>query len=1289
MKGQHKITILQYNTRRSLDIVMAPLMRDPGLADIDIIAIQEPWCNNYGRIPTTHHPRKDVFDLVYPKVKGARVCFLINKRIDMRSWSTTKEEKDYCSIRVKCNTGPLHIHNIYNPQSSTSEPSPIPEVIRSIHRSKEETRENQHVIVGDFNLHHPRWGGAGARRSKEAGTLIEGMEREDMEILLPRGTITRIEGGNKTTIDLVVATRNVGDTLIRCGVKEELHHDSDHLPILTELDLSYKERPKVEKRAWKRMEAEKFKEHLKRMEYTALEEWDKDTLDNATEELIRNITEAATKTTPKLNLSKYSREGWNKECKEIQMDTRRKRREAQRSEDPGTWEEYRILRNQKGRLIKKTRQMEHRERVEQATADPRGLWKLAKWARNRESPIGRISKLQTPQGTLTDEPLQKAKILSKKFFPPPPAEVDTEDIRRFQYTTPKELGPITQQEIKEAIKGTSPDKAPGPDGLTNRVIHHAMEAIMPQIHHVYKESLRLGHCPKTFRHQNTVAVPKPGKGDYTVAKSYRPIALLSTLGKGLEKVMAVRLRKVVDSMGVLPKQHYGGRTKTEAEHAIHAITERTYEAWQKKEVASLLLLDVTGAFDNVSHERLIHNLRKRRIDKKTTEWIQTFLQNRTTTISFDGYTTETMEVDTGIPQGSPLSPILYLFYNADLVEIGNDQHNVITTGYVDDIAILTHSQSTKQNCKTLAEIHEKAKKWGAQHASKFDESKYQLVHFTRRTERHRKMEDHNQNQEVQLNNITIKAEASVKYLGVIMDNKLRWKDHIRHAEAKATKSIGAMAAISRSTWGATLLDIRKLYISIVIPQFTYAASVWHNPVRGTRIGTRQGEGIKALERLQYKAVRVISGAFRATSKPALDIETYLLPATQRLDKTVGHTFLRLATSPNGTHMREMMDMALPSGQKGRYTPLRALYHTYSDILDWKGRVEKADLRSNEGGIKGNTYMEQDKEKALQRHKDLLWDRSIIHIYTDAAGGGGGGGGIGAAAISIRPPTFDIRVHLGTENKNTIQIAEVYGLKLASAAAKIMTEVSPTYKTIRIFTDSQGAIRALWKSQRRAGQTLIQEIISNTKSMEQRGGIKVEYHWVPAHKGIEGNEAADQSAKGAAAGGENTATDHIQTRPAMLKHLERTIEQAWANTWRNEGRGRTLYRLTKQPTKAVLALHRGLTKAESSLLIQMRTEKIGLKGFLHARGVPGYQEDNKCSCSRRNVQSVIHILMECPKLRGLREEKLFQEPGSLRNNLDLRHWLGTPEQAKKVTQFMMETELLVQYQAVRRKQREEE
>jgi hypothetical protein len=101
------------------------------------------------------------------------------------------------------------------------------------------------------------------------------------------------------------------------------------------------------------------------------------------------------------------------------------------------------------------------------------------------------------------------------------------------------------------------------------------------------------------------------------------------------------------------------------------------------------------------------------------------------------------------------------------------------------------------------------------------------------------------------------------------------------------------------------------------------------------------------------------------------------------------------------------------------------------------------------------------------------------------------------------------------------------------------------------------------------------------------------------------------------------------------------------------------------------------------------EKIGLKGFLHARGVPGYQEDNKCSCSRRNVQSVIHILMECPNLRGPREEKLLQEPGSLRNNLDLRHWLGTPEQAKKVTQFMMETELLAQYQAVRRKQREEE
>jgi hypothetical protein len=88
-------------------------------------------------------------------------------------------------------------------------------------------------------------------------------------------------------------------------------------------------------------------------------------------------------------------------------------------------------------------------------------------------------------------------------------------------------------------------------------------------------------------------------------------------------------------------------------------------------VASLLLLDVSGAFDNVSHARLLHNLRKRRIDERIVRWIASFLANRTTVISFDAFESEVYQTTTSIPQGSPLLPILYLYYNADLIKTYN------------------------------------------------------------------------------------------------------------------------------------------------------------------------------------------------------------------------------------------------------------------------------------------------------------------------------------------------------------------------------------------------------------------------------------------------------------------------------------------------------------------------------------------------------------------------------------------------------------------------------------------
>lgn len=136
---------------------------------------------------------------------------------------------------------------------------------------------------------------------------------------------------------------------------------------------------------------------------------------------------------------------------------------------------------------------------------------------------------------------------------------------------------------------------------------------------------------------------------------------------------------------------------------FHYLIERIYQAWNSDKVATMLLLDVSGTYDKVSHRRLLHNLSKRSVDQTIIRWVGSFLSDRTTMLKTSEYTTPKTQIVTGIPQSSPLSPILYLFYNSDLIDGCNARTDLDTmaTGFVDEVGLLTIGNSTEDNCRSL------------------------------------------------------------------------------------------------------------------------------------------------------------------------------------------------------------------------------------------------------------------------------------------------------------------------------------------------------------------------------------------------------------------------------------------------------------------------------------------------------------------------------------------------------------------------------------------------------------
>jgi hypothetical protein len=327
----------------------------------------------------------------------------------------------------------------------------------------------------------------------------------------------------------------------------------------------------------------------------------------------------------------------------------------------------------------------------------------------------------------------KANVLADHFFPPP-VKADLADIERYRYPPELSMGQeVTTDDIINILKDIAPDKAPEPDSIPNRLLQECKGVLAEPLAKLFQDCLQRSYHPKPFRHSRTVVLRKPQKLTYDVAKAYRPIALLNTLGKVLEKIVARRVSALAEEHNLLPTTQMGARPGRLTVTVLEMLTEQIQTVWANDAslVASMLSLDISGAFDNVSHERLIHNIRDVRLPQWVVEYIRSFLTNRTTALMLGTYENRVRPTTSGIPQGSMLSPILFLFFASTLLP----QLNAGATtaiDFVDDTNTLTFSRSTEANCRVLERANEKWMVWARTHGATFAPEKYQLMHFTRR-----------------------------------------------------------------------------------------------------------------------------------------------------------------------------------------------------------------------------------------------------------------------------------------------------------------------------------------------------------------------------------------------------------------------------------------------------------------------------------------------------------------------------------------------------------------------------
>jgi hypothetical protein len=225
----------------------------------------------------------------------------------------------------------------------------------------------------------------------------------------------------------------------------------------------------------------------------------------------------------------------------------------------------------------------------------------------------------------------------------------------------------------------------------------AQKELLPYLHHLFAACLRLGHHPAAFKQASTVMLRKPDKDDYEQPKSWRPVALLPCMGKLLEKIFTHRLKLLALDHNLLPNMQFGtpGKCTTKA---LQFLLNNVYAAWVRKDrrLATLMGLDITGAYDRVDRVKLMKILEQAGIPDWMLRFIWSFLTDRNTDMRLPGFTSSKFWVNIGIPQGSPLSPILFLFFSMPILGTASEYTNSRVTIY----ASLTLTIPTYSPCPT-------------------------------------------------------------------------------------------------------------------------------------------------------------------------------------------------------------------------------------------------------------------------------------------------------------------------------------------------------------------------------------------------------------------------------------------------------------------------------------------------------------------------------------------------------------------------------------------------------------
>lgn len=693
------------------------------------------------------------------------------------------------------------------------------------------------LVAGDWNAKHTIWG---SRLITPKGrNLLRVIQKNNMNIL-STGQPTYWPSDLNKIPDLLdfAVTKGISD--IHSTIEANLDLHSDHSPIIVTLSTNVIWRNPQLRLCTKDTNWNHFQHIINEKLKLNFRLKEKSDIEEAVQYITTLIQNASWKATPENNKIVPDNHNIPLHIKQLASQKRTARRKWQRTRNPLDKTELNRLNHRLHKELQQAKNETFSYYISHLTPVDHSLWKATKKFKRPTVTILPVRNINRSWARSNEEKANVfAEYLANVFTPP--QNNNNEDTEVLTYlNAPCQLSqpiePFSPSEVRKAITRLNSHKAPGYDLITAEVLKNLPKKSIVLLTAIYNSMLRLCYFPIQWKYAHIIMIPKPGKPP-TEVTSYRPISLLPILSKIFERLLLNRIQETTLLNELIPDHQFGFRQKHSTIHQCHRVVNKIKQSFEDKEMCASVFLDIKQAFDGVWHEGLLYKLKMNLTDQLYLI-LKSYLSDRYFQVKIEDTLSDYHLIQSGVPQGSVLGPILYLIFTMDL-PLAND---TLVATFADDTAIMSSDIDPTRASNKLQSHLDQLEEWFKKWKINVNTGKSTQITFT--TKR-------SSCPQVTLNNTLIPIKTEVKYLGLHLDEKLTWKAHIKAKRRHLDLKVRNMYWLLNKNSQLSLENKLTIYKTILRPVWTYGIELW---------GCSKPSNTKILQTFQSKTLRMITNA---------------------------------------------------------------------------------------------------------------------------------------------------------------------------------------------------------------------------------------------------------------------------------------------------------------------------------------------------------------------------------------------------------------------------------------------